>query len=52
MPSIPSVLRETYNNQFKCIYVKNQQLFLNVLLNSYNLNKILNILLKNLSLLA
>ena len=44
MPSILAIIR----NQFKYIYLKNQKVFLNILLHFQKIDKILNILKKKL----
>ena len=52
MPSIPAILREIYNSQLKFIYLKNPKLFLDILFHFWDLNKILNLLKRDLSLIA
>ena len=43
MPGIPAITRGTFHNQFKCIYLKNQKHFVNIVLDIENLQKFLNI---------
>ena len=49
MPGILAAIRGTYNNQFKCTYLKNQKLFAHILILFQNRHKTLNILKKNLN---
>ena len=49
---ILSTKRETYSNQFKCAYLKNQKPFVDILILFQNLHKIWNLLEKMLSLIA
>ena len=44
MPGILTIIPVIFSNQFKCICVQNQKLFVNILLHFQNLYKILNIL--------
>ena len=46
MPAITliiSSIRRIYHNPFKCIYLKNQKLFVNILMHFLNLDKVFNI---------
>ena len=52
MPGILATIWGTYNNQFKCTYLKNQKLFAHILILFQNRHKTLNILKKNLNLIA
>ena len=52
MQSILVMLREIYCNHFKCLYLKNQNIFGDILLYFQNVRKILDILEKNFSSLA
>ena len=49
---ILSTKRETYSNQFKCAYLKNQKPFVDILILFQNLHKIWNILKKMLSIIS
>ena len=46
MQGIVALMHWIYRNLFKCIYVKNQKLFVIILMHFSNLHKILNIFLK------
>ena len=52
MPDILAIILGIFRNQFKCIYLKSQTLFVDILLHFQNLHKILTILKKSLSLIA
>ena len=52
MPGFIALIAGTYNGQLKCIYLKNQKPFVNILIPFQNLHKILNIVKKKLSLIA
>ena len=52
MSGILVIIQGISRNQFKYIYLKNQKIFLNILLHFDNLHKILNILNKMLSLIT
>ena len=44
MAGILTIVRGIFRNQFKCIYLENQEIFLNMSLYFHNLHNILNIL--------
>ena len=46
MPGIIAIIRGIYRKGFKYIYFKNQELFVNMLMNFSNVHKILNIFIK------
>ena len=52
MASILINIAGLYNSQFKCNYLKNEKKFLNFLFHFWNLQEILNILKKNMMVLA
>ena len=52
MESILVIIGGIYHTQFKFIFLKNQKLCVHILLHFQNVRKILNIVRKNLSLIA
>ena len=44
MPGIVTVERGIYRNRLKCIYLKHQKRFVDILLHFYNVHKFLDIL--------
>ena len=52
MPAVVALMRWIYSNQSKFIYLKNQKLFVNILMHFSNLHRILKFFLKNLSSIA